>query len=192
MTKPRNGRAGGSIAIALAGTMLVASAAAVSAQDAEETTAEAPPFTMVAGSAVAAPEVTVGEVVVKDGITYTSDFVVKTVVDFDDDRLDGPIEIVANMMEGAVAGGEGAFVPTRYRIQNEGGAWAGSGIQFWADTEEGFGPLSMETYTLKGEGGYEGMTVQLFSNFLDDGPPSPHGILFEAEAAPMPDPIEAS
>jgi hypothetical protein len=180
------------IAVLVTGALIASSVATVIAQDDETATSEAPPFTMVAGAAVEAPVVTVGDIVIKDGITYTSDFVVTSVVDFDDDRLDGAITIVANMMEGAVEGGDGAFMPSQYRIENEDGAWAGSGIQFWAETDEGFGPLSMETYTLRGEGDYEGMTVQLYSNFLDDGPPSPHGILFEAEAAPMPEPVQPS
>jgi len=176
----------------LTGALLLTLGATTSAQEEEAATSETFPFTYVSGSPVGPPEITVGKVEIKDGITYTYEFTVKTVMDFDDDRLDGDITIIQNMMEGPISGGSSFYQPATYRIENADGAWAGSGIQFGAETKEGRGPISLETYILHGEGAYEGLTVQLFSTFLEEGPPSPHGILFEAEEIAMPDPVQPS
>ena len=170
---------------AIAIGLLAGSAVGVAAQDAEVAAPVEVTGTDVEGACPGGPSEYAAPVRHNRGFVCTHTWTMS------DPRLDGTFTRAWNL--DFYQDGTGLdFGYATGRLENDGGAWSGSGIQFWADSEEGYGPLSMETYTLKGEGGYEGMTVHLYSNFLDDGPPSPHGILFEAEAAPMPEPVQAS
>lgn len=56
-----------------------------------------------------------------------------------------------------------------FRIDNDGGAWSGSGLGMFGDERLGFPPVSAAT--LLGDGDYEGLTMLLYPDGTDYGEP---------------------
>lgn len=175
---------------AVLSVLALVSSSAVFAQEAEAPAGGEPPFVYVQGQAAdVQPTLIEGATRSEGDVMYTDGFtVVETPIEFSDPRLSGVITITMNMLEGAVDGGTAAYVPSHFRIDNDDGYWEGTGTQFWIELEgdDAGGPLATELYTLTGHGSYEGLTTVLWTDFLNDGPPNPSGILFNVQPPGFP------
>ena len=88
-------------------------------------------------------------------------------------------------------GGHARLEPRTYRIDNDGGAWAGSGERVLALSVDQLRPLiNHESMVLFGEGGYEGLVAYVFIELANEAPEL-EAVILDVEMAPLPDPIEA-
>lgn len=111
-------------------------------------------------------------------------------VQMDDPRVSGLLTIVGNGTGQAFGNGFASIESRTYRLENDGGAWAGYGSAIQAITEDE-ALMDMETAVLAGEGDYEGYTAFLLAEFVDDNRAF-EIVVVGGEPAPAPDPVPAS
>ena len=91
-------------------------------------------------------------------------------VDASDPRLTGLLDIVKNGNSEGTPDDISAFLESHaWRLENDGGAWVGTGTSMEARTSDE--PLMIqEAVLLVGEGGYDGLAAFVTVDFLDDVP----------------------
>ena len=169
------------LSLALAGT------AAVAAQDAPELQPEVAYFTGTINGDIAGG-VPPQEEFLAEGVRHMRGWsLVGVPIELDDPRVSGQLTFVANGSGQDFQNG-GANIESRtYRLENEGGAWTGSGNSVTAGTPEG--PLmDLETAILVGEGGYEGLTAFFYSEGTEQGRDF-RAVVVATDAPPAPDPV---
>jgi len=112
-------------------------------------------------------------------------------VRFTDSRLSGLLTISSNGAGRDFEDGHARLEPRTYRIDNDGGAWTGSGERILASSADQPRPLiNHESMVLFGEGGYEGLVAYVFIELADEEPEL-EAVILDVEMAPSPDPIAA-
>lgn len=171
------------LSLALAGT---------AAATAEDTTSKAADFYStgaIVGDLVGVVEPT--EEQLADGVRQMRGLTLAGIpIEMSDPRVSGQLTFSANGSGQDFEHG-GANIESRaYRLENDGGAWTGSGQFVNAGTEDG--PLlSVDTAILTGEGDYEGLTAFLLSEGVETGRDF-QIVVIGTEAPPAPDPVSAT
>jgi hypothetical protein len=108
-------------------------------------------------------------------------------IKLDDPRVSGQLTFVANGSGQEFQNGGANIERRTYRLENEDGAWTGSGNAVSAGNEDG--PLmDLETAILIGEGDYEGLTAFLYSEGSEQGRDF-RAVVVAVDAPPTPDPV---
>jgi hypothetical protein len=102
-----------------------------------------------------------------DGLTATRDRVYEvTITNITDDRLGGRMTATFNRDEYWAPGAMSGVGVATWRIENEEGAWSGSG-RYVAVPSDFSTIVTTTTYTLQGEGAYEGLMATMEADFDD-------------------------
>jgi hypothetical protein len=110
---------------------------------------------------------------------------------FSDPRLSGLLTISSNGAGRDFADGHARLEPRTYRIDNDGGAWTGTGERVLAVSVNRPTPLiNHESMVLLGGGGYEGLVAYVFIELANEEPEL-EAVILDVEMAPLPDPIAA-
>ena len=175
------------LAAGIATGLLVTSSVGVLAQDEAET----PTATYATGSASWPPaEVVPPEVTAFTGGNDERGFqVVDLAVEFDDPRLTGRLTTNGNGATRLFDDGRAWIESRTHRLENDLGAWVGSGNLVRAFGDETGLHIDREWMLLHGEGDYAGFIAYIYSD--PDDPAGPlKALILEAEAPPFPDPVE--
>lgn len=110
-------------------------------------------------------------------------------VRFTDDRLTGRLTIWSNGTGRSFSDGFARLEPRSYRIDNERGAWAGTGERILAVSVRRSRPLiNHESMVLLGEGAYDGLVAYVFIELA--GPiPVLEAVILEIDVAATPEAI---
>jgi len=112
-------------------------------------------------------------------------------VQFTDSRLSGLLTISSNGAGRDFADGHARFEPRTYRIDNDAGAWTGTGERILALSVQRPRPLiNHESMVLFGEGRYEGLVAYVFIELANEEPEL-EAVILDIEMAPLPDAITA-
>jgi hypothetical protein len=112
-------------------------------------------------------------------------------VRFTDSRLSGMLTISSNGAGRDFVDGHARLEPRTYRIDNDGGAWTGSGERILALSAHQPRPLiNHESMILLGEGEYQGLSAYVFIELAGERPEL-EAVILDVEMAPSPDPIAA-
>lgn len=112
-------------------------------------------------------------------------------VRFTDHRLSGLLTISSNGAGRDYVDGHARLEPRTYRIDNDGGAWTGSGERILALSVDQTRPLiNHESMVLFGAGEYEGLVAYVFIELANEVPEL-EAVVLDVEMAPLPDPIAA-
>jgi hypothetical protein len=110
-------------------------------------------------------------------------------VQFTDSRLSGLLTISSNGAGRDFVNGHARLEPRTYRIDNDGGAWAGSGERILALSAYQPRPLiNHESMILLGDGEYQGLSAYVFIELAGERPEL-EAVILDVEMAPSPDPI---
>lgn len=108
-------------------------------------------------------------------------------IEFTDPRLSGLFTIAANGSAQDFVDGWATIESRTYRIENDDGAWAGSGDYVFAIGSDE--PLILqESMVLVGEGAYDGLVAYMFVEDVN-GEPGFEAVIVENQVAPAPEPI---
>lgn len=111
-------------------------------------------------------------------------------LEMSDPRVSGQLTFVANGSGQDFERGFANIESKTYRLENDGGVWTGSGQAVDSGTEDG--PLLvLESAVLTGEGGYEGLTAFLYSEWANDTREF-QIVVIENEVPPAPEPVPAT
>ena len=170
--------------------LLVGSMTMVVAQDEESAVRSVPYATGTAGDPQAVVEPTLRQT--SDGELQILGLQLDDIpVRFTDPRLSGVLTISSNGAGRDYTDGHARLEPRTYRIDNDGGAWTGSGERILALSVDQPRPLiNHESMVLFGEGGYEGLVAYVFIELANEEPEL-EAVILDVEMAPLPDPIEA-
>ena len=170
--------------------LLVGSMITVVAEDEESAVQAVPYATGTAGDPQAVVEPTLRQT--SDGEIQIRGLRLDDIpVRFTDPRLSGLLTISSNGAGRDYADGHARLEPRTYRIDNDGGAWTGSGERILALSVGQPRPLiNHESMVLFGEGGYEGLVAYVFIELANEAPEL-EGVILDVEMAPLPDPIAA-
>ena len=147
--------------------LLAGSAVGVAAQDEEGTEASTP---VVVTGTVGEPAEFVPGTYSDDGASMQGDQLVDIPVDASDPRLSGALDIVMNgTSDGSPDDLLAQLESHAWRLENDGGAWVGTGTAVQAIGSDG--PLwFQEAVLLEGEGGYDGLVAFVSVDYLAEVP----------------------
>ena len=170
--------------------LLVGSMVGVAAQDEESDVQSVAYATGTAGDPQAVVEPTLRQT--SDGQLQIRGLRLDDIpVRFTDPRLSGLLTISSNGAGRDYADGHARLEPRTYRIDNDGGAWTGSGERILALSVARPRPLiNHESMVLFGEGGYDGLVAYVFIELANEAPEL-EAVILDVEMAPLPDPIAA-
>lgn len=171
----------------LALSLALAMPAAASAQDAERETLD---FAFATGEMVGPPAkfVPPQEERAPDGSVQTRGGEILGIpLEFSDERLSGRLQFLANGSAQEAEDGYAVVERRSYRLENDGGTWAGTGEAVFAEGPEGV-LIDRELLTLVGEGGYDGLMAFVYAETVDDEIVL-EAVVLENELAPRPGPI---
>ena len=125
-----------------------------------------------------------------DGLRQAAGWsVVGIPIEMDDPRVSGQLTFVANGSGQDFDDGFAKIESKSYRLENEDGAWTGSGDAIVAVTED-VPLMDLETAVLVGDGEYEGLLAFFFAEFGGDERTF-EIVVIEGERPPVPDPVSA-
>jgi hypothetical protein len=172
------------IAATIAVGLIAGSAIMVAAQ--EDAPSEA---TLVTGTVGAST--VIGEPVstIADGVEDVRGLVREGPIEMSDPRLTGSLTRVLNFRVYPVGAEAGLLVQTDlWRIDNEGGSWAGPSTAFSHFGEiPGDVTVDLETAVLTGEGDYDGLSAYLVADWSPEVGADMQGAIFSGEMPPVPE-----
>ncbi len=176
------------IAAAMVVGLMAGSAVAAAAQDGASSEAAFVTGTVGASTVIGEPVSTIA-----DGVENVRGLVREGPIEMSDPRLTGSLSRVLNFSVHPV-GDDGALViqTDLWRIENDGGSWAGPGTAM-----SGIGEIpsditvDLETVVLTGEGGYDGLSAYLVADWSPETGADMQGAIFTGEMPPLPEEIPA-
>ena len=111
-------------------------------------------------------------------------------VEFSDSRISGMLTIHGNGTTREFDDGRAWIESRTHRIENDAGAWSGSGYLVRGFSDELGDLFDQETMVLQGEGAYDGYIAYVFSNAFDEASPV-RALILQADELPVPDPVAA-
>ena len=177
----------------LALSLAVALPATVTAQDTPAEAADVTDVTYATGRSTGEPArfVPPTEESMIDGVgVMRGQQVIGAPQEFTDPRLSGLLSMTANGTGQEFEDGWAHIESRTYRIENDDGAWTGSGISAFAIGSDE--PLfDKDAMLLTGEGAYDGLIAYVFAESVDDEIVL-QAVILESEAPPVPQPVDAT